>query len=214
MPAITVHQDGTPEYSTNSSPSSRTDARSISSTTSGLSSSRRSTSSQSTSSRTSSSGSHPTITPSEFVYTPISSVQSPVLRSLATAINLAWSSELQGLGAMSSTRSVVTSSTAQQPLGPPFPSPSCLPAADGGFDIDTAVKHLEEFCTAETGSISAGSQPISKTYDGGHNDTIRFTLSWDGSGICPQSQSPNQNGGRDCNTIFHNIISGCKSMCL
>lgn len=213
MPAITIHQDGTPEYSTDSGPSSRTDARSISSTTSGLSSSSRSTSSQSTSSRTSSSGSHRIITPSEFVYTPISSVQSPVLRSLATAIDLAWGSELQGLGAMSSTRSTVTS-TAQQPLGPPFPSPSCLPAADGGFDIDTAVKHLEEFCTAENGSISAGSQPISKTYDDGHNDTIRFTLSWDGSGICPQSQSPNQNGGRDCNTILHNIISGCKSMYL
>ena len=93
---------------------------------------------------------------------------------------------------------------------PPFPSPSCLPAADGGMILDNAVKAIGDFCLQQTETVSKGSPPISHTYDGGETHTIRFTLSWDDQGDCPASQSPSQNGGRDCNTVFHNILSGCK----
>ena len=99
------------------------------------------------------------------------------------------------------------------PTGPTFPSPSCLPAAEGGFDPSMAVAAIGDFCLQQNGTISSNnSQPISKSYDGGHNTKIRLTLSWDTLGTnCPASQSPSQNAGRDCNTIFHNIVFGCKS---
>ena len=92
-----------------------------------------------------------------------------------------------------------------------FLAPSCLPAAEGGIIQSTAIAALGDFCTTQTASVSAGAQPITKTYDGGEFHTIRLTMSWQpGSNNCPQSQSPNQNAGRDCNTIFHSILSGCK----
>ena len=92
-----------------------------------------------------------------------------------------------------------------------FPTPSCLPAAEGGIIQSSAMTALGDFCTTQTATVSAGAQPISETYDGGEGHTIRLTMSWyAAAGDCPQSQSPNQNAGRDCNTIFRNILSGCK----
>ncbi len=99
-------------------------------------------------------------------------------------------------------------STAAQ--GPSFPNPSCLAAADGGIDPSSAVAAISNFCPAQTGTVAAGSQPISNTYLGGEMHTIRLTLSWAASGNCPQSQSPSQNAGRDCDTFFHKILSGCE----
>ena len=94
---------------------------------------------------------------------------------------------------------------------PPFPSPSCLPAAEGGIIQSSAITALSDFCTTQTTSVSAGAQVITKIYDGGEAHTIRLTMSWQpAAGDCPQSQSPTQNAGRDCNTIFHKILSGCK----
>ena len=91
-----------------------------------------------------------------------------------------------------------------------FPAPSCLPAAEGGIIQSDAINALGDFCTTQTASISVGAQPITKTYDGGEGHTIRLTMSWQSTAAdCPQSQSPNQNAGRDCNTIFHSILSGC-----
>jgi len=105
-----------------------------------------------------------------------------------------------------------TASTGSSP--PPFPSPSCNPNASGGFDLNAAITALGYFCTQQTATVQAGSQPISQSYPGGQGPgeifSIRFTLSWDASQSgCPASLSPNQNDGRDCNTIFHSIVGGC-----
>ena len=69
-----------------------------------------------------------------------------------------------------------------------------------------------DFCVNTVNKVAPASDPISKTYDGGENTQIRLTLSWDGEQgiICPASQIPSQNAGRDCNTIYHDIIGGCK----
>ncbi len=93
-----------------------------------------------------------------------------------------------------------------------IPSPHCIPAAFGGFDPDKASAAIADFC-GQTATIQPGAAPISKTYDGGQGPrdrfTIRFTLSWyEKAGNCPPVQSPNQNGGRECNTVFQDII-GC-----
>ncbi|KAI4143815.1 MAG: hypothetical protein L6R39_004446 [Caloplaca ligustica] len=95
---------------------------------------------------------------------------------------------------------------------PPFPAPSCEPEVSGGFDEAAAITALGDFCTTQTGIISPGSAPISKTYNSGpgRHVGIRLTATWDADDRgpdCPPSQSPNQNEGRDCNTIFHNILN-------
>lgn len=97
------------------------------------------------------------------------------------------------------------------PPPPEIPAPSCNPASQGGYDRELAIDALEDFCTFQTGEISAGSEPISKTYESGlrPGTLIRLTAAWDepdSSQNCPPSQSPHQNEGRDCNTIFHSIV--------
>lgn len=115
--------------------------------------------------------------------------------------------------------SITPQPTATVPTGsspPPFPSPSCNPNASGGFDPNAAITALGYFCTQQTATVQVSSKPISQSYPGGQGPgeifSIRFTLSWDASQSgCPASLSPNQNDGRDCNTIFHSIVSGCPS---
>lgn len=118
-----------------------------------------------------------------------------------------------GLAAIASAKPSSTSAPVPQ-----FPTPSCLPAASGGFDVEKAFAALDDFCS-QAGIVSKGTDPVSKVYDGGegpgHELRIRFTLSWDDQaatdGACPANQSPSQSEGRDCNTIFHNIVNGCKN---
>lgn len=102
---------------------------------------------------------------------------------------------------------------------PSFPPPSCSPALDRGFDISTTIHAIAAFCTHETGVVSAiDQQLISRTYafasPPGDGSTIRIMLSWDNTGACRRSQlslSPTQNSGRDCRTIYRNILLGCES---
>lgn len=58
------------------------------------------------------------------------------------------------------------SSTTESESTPPFPSPFCLPAALGGFDVDKAFAALGDFCS-QTATVEAGADPISKVYNGG-----------------------------------------------
>lgn len=93
----------------------------------------------------------------------------------------------------------------------PFPTPSCKPEAFGGYDGDKAIDALEDFCTFYTRTITPGSVPVSQVYDSGpgREVPIRLSVAWDAGDpgqICPSSQSPTQNEGRDCNTIFHSIV--------
>lgn len=92
---------------------------------------------------------------------------------------------------------------------PSFPPPSCSPALNRGFGISTTIDAIAAFCTFETGVVSTiHQQPISRTYN-----VIRLSLSWDNTGVCRRSQlslSPIQNSGRSCETIFTNILFGCK----
>ncbi|KAL2046607.1 hypothetical protein ABVK25_011732 [Lepraria finkii] len=117
-----------------------------------------------------------------------------------------------GPDATSSTVIPPSSSTAPSPPLPPFPSPSCLPVSDGDFNVDYAIIAIGTFCTDFNQTVSAGSDPASQVFAGGPSiPSIRLTLSWNDTGSCPQKQFPAQNAGRDCNTIFHSIISGCPS---
>ena len=150
-------------------------------------------------------------------------MNSDVLTKLASALDLEWSSELQGLGlnigsmtstgpdATSSTVIPPSSSTAPSPPLPLFPSPSCLPVSDGDFNVDYAIIAIGTFCTDFNQTVSAGSDPASQVFAGGPSiPSIRLTLSWNDTGSCPQKQFPAQNAGRDYNAIFHSIISGYK----
>lgn len=100
---------------------------------------------------------------------------------------------------------------------PTYPSPSCWPPGLHGFDISTVIGPdgaLRDFCKSQTDSISASSQgPIYADYPVGESTRIRFSLSWDNSGTCPTSQtthSPSDWHGKRCETIFRDIVLGCK----
>ena len=219
MIKITVHEDGTPEYDPEDEEKSATSKSSSATSSSGNKSS---STASSSSSLSSSSESLPTVTPTIYDDTPYTASNDNEARHLASALEKAWSNELQNLNLQvdsmtsnGSTSSATTSSTPTPAIsvtGPPqFPSPSCLAFASGGYVVDSAVAALDDFCTSEKGLIAPESEPISKVYDSGNSHSrIRLTVSWDDTGNCPQSISPNQNDGRDCNTIFHNIISDCQ----
>ena len=92
----------------------------------------------------------------------------------------------------------------------PFPAPVCQNDANPGFDVNGAVTSLGWFCSLNNNIVKPGSQRISMGFANTVAD-IRFTLAWNDKGNCPPSQSPTQNDGRDCNTIFHSIVDGCPS---
>lgn len=100
---------------------------------------------------------------------------------------------------------------------PSYPSPSCWPSGLRGFDIGPVISPnggLRDFCTTQTDSISAFSQgPIYADYSAGEGAKIRFSLSWDTSGTCPTNRtthSPSDHHGKACETIFRDIVLGCK----
>lgn len=101
---------------------------------------------------------------------------------------------------------------------PTYPLPTCATSQGPAFDIAATIGTtgaIVDFCTTQTGIISATSQePISAYYPGGQGKMIRFTLSWDNTGTCPTNgttHSPSDNSGRGCETIFRDIVLSCKS---
>ena len=228
LPTITIHGDGTPEYSTeesNDKSTPQTTKPSATSLTSKASSSTSGSSASVTSSSASSStSSFPVESFSEFPYSSNPTLAPSAMIALGSWADAQWSSELKGLGFFAMTNSMSfssmtthssISSTASQSAipspPPPFPSPSCLPAAEGGFDVGKATDAIGSFCTGFNQVVGPGASPASQTFPDGHNLAgIRLTLSWDDIGNCPANQNPTQNDGRDCNTIFHNIINGCR----
>lgn len=100
---------------------------------------------------------------------------------------------------------------------PTFPPPACSPPADHGLDISTTIHLINAFCASGTDTVSAISQPISKTYTLDHTagdiSVVRLTLSWDDTSACARSRlllSPSQCSGRSCETIFHSILLECE----
>lgn len=101
---------------------------------------------------------------------------------------------------------------------PSFPLPECCTRADHGIDIGPTIHVITAFCDSQTDLVSAAfPQSITKIYALDRlvedDNIIRLTLSWDNTGTCARSQiqlSPSQNSGRHCQTIFRDILLGCK----
>lgn len=97
-----------------------------------------------------------------------------------------------------------------------FPAPSCTENVNGGFDRDDAFDAIGYYCSTQTNSVGQNGKPIAGSYFGGdgpgHQYQLTFKLSHnDGDSTCTdKTPSPNQNDGRDCNTIFHDIVNQCR----
>ena len=97
-----------------------------------------------------------------------------------------------------------------------FPAPTCTGDVNAGFNVDNAFDAIGYYCSTQTNSVGQNGQPVAGSYFGGdgagHQYQLTFKLTHnDGDSTCASvTPSPNQNDGRDCNTIFHDIVNQCR----
>ena len=97
-----------------------------------------------------------------------------------------------------------------------FPAPTCTTPVDVGFNVDWAFEDIGYYCSDWNTTVGQNGQPAVGKFESStssdHQYQMIFKLSHDdGDSTCADAApAPNQNDGRDCNTIFHDIVNQCR----